>query len=91
MKLGLMLPVKPDIRWVLARQVGVEYAITKAAPELSGQLPPWDFESLHSVKTRFAEQGFRLWALEGDEFDMSRIKLGLPGRDEDIELSLIHI
>ena len=85
MKLGLMLPVKPDIRWVLARQVGVEYAITKAAPELSGQLPPWDFESLHSVKTRFAEQGFQLWALEGDEFDMSRIKLGLPGRDEDIE------
>ena len=49
MKLGLMLPVKPDIRWVLARQVGVEYAITKAAPELSGQLPPWDFESLRSV------------------------------------------
>lgn len=85
MKLGLMLPVKPDIRWVLARQVGVEYAITKAAPELSGQLPPWDFESLRSVKARFAEQGVRLWALEGDEFDMSRIKLGLPGRDEDIE------
>ena len=40
MKLGLMLPVKPDIRWVLARQVGVEYAITKAAPELSGQVRP---------------------------------------------------
>jgi mannonate dehydratase len=85
MKLGMMLPAKPDIKWQLAAQIGVEYAVTKAAPELSGQLPPWDFESLRDIHRRFAEAGLRLYALEGDEFDMSRIKLGLPGRDEDIE------
>ncbi len=85
MKLGMMLPVKPDMKWKLAAQIGVEYAVTKAAPELSGQLPPWDYDSLREIHGRFAEAGFRLHALEGDEFDMSRIKLGLPGRDEDIE------
>ncbi len=44
---GTMLPVKPDIKWRLAAQIGVILnltagPITKAAPELSGQLPPWD-------------------------------------------------
>ena len=33
----------------------------------------------------FSEAGFEIAALEGDQFDMSRIKLGLPGRDEDLE------
>ena len=89
MKLGMMLPVKPDIKWTLARQIGIEYAVTKAAPELSGQLPPWDFDSLRQTVRRFEEHGFRLYALEGDEFDMGRIKLGLPGRDEDIEHYLV--
>jgi mannonate dehydratase len=80
-----MLPAVPDLSWTLARQIGVDYAITKAAPELTGQLPPWDFESLKQIRDRFAEAGFKLQSLEGDEFDMSRIKRGLPGRDEDIE------
>ena len=80
-----MLPVKPDIRWQLAAQLGVKYAVTKAAPELSGLPDPSEFAALKTVRDRFAEAGFTLYALEGDEFDMSRIKLGLPGRDEDID------
>lgn len=86
MKLSTMLPAKPDLSWKLNAQIGVKYAVTKAAPELTGKLPPWDFESLRSTKELFDEAGFKLSALEGDEFDMSRIKMGLPGRDEDIEL-----
>ncbi len=85
MKLGLMLPVKPNLQWTLASQLGVEYAITKAAPELSGLADPSDYQALKTVRDRFQDAGFKLYALEGDEFDMSRIKLGLPGRDEDIE------
>ena len=85
MKQSLMLPVKPDIRWQLAAQLGIKYAVTKAAPELSGLPDPSDFSALKTVRDRFAEAGFTLYALEGDEFDMSRIKLGLPGRDEDID------
>lgn len=84
MKLGLMLPVTPNLQWKLAAQLGVKYAITKAAPELSALPDPSDFGALKTIRDRFERAGFTLYALEGDEFDMSRIKLGLPGRDEDI-------
>ena len=85
MKLALMLPAIPSEKWAVARQIGVRYAITKLAPELTGSLPPWDFDSLLQAKTRFEDAGFVLYGLEGDEFDMQRIKQGKQGRDEDIE------
>jgi len=85
MKLALMLPVKSDNKWTLAKQIGVDHAITKAAPELSGALPPWDYDSLSATVRRFRDAGFALAGLEGDQFDMSKIKLNLPGRDEDID------
>lgn len=86
MKLTMLLPPKPDIRkWALARQVGVNYAITKAMPELSGIEAPYVFTALKSIKNNFDEAGFKLYGLEGDQFDMSPIKLGLSDRDEWID------
>ena len=86
MKLCMLLPPKYDARkWTLARQVGVNYAITKAMPELSGKEAPYQFEALKSIKEDFAGAGFQLYGLEGDQFDMSPIKLGLPNRDEWID------
>lgn len=86
MNLSLLLPPKYDERkWTLASQIGVKYAITKAMPELSGKPAPYDFKALKSIKNEFKEAGFELKGLEGDQFDMSAIKLGLPGRDEWIE------
>ena len=85
MELGLMLPARQNIQWTLAAQLGVKQIVTKAAPELTGLPDPSDYEALKTVRDRFQEAGFTLYALEGDEFDMSRIKLGLAGRDEDIE------
>ena len=86
MKLTMLLPPRYDERkWTLARQVGVNYAITKAIPSLSGKAAPYDFEALRSIKNDFAEAGFQLYGLEGDQFDMSPIKLGLANRDEWIE------
>lgn len=76
---------QPDVKWALVRQMGVKYAIAKLAPELTGQLPPWDFDSLKTSKEVFEEHGFNLIGLEGDQMDMHRIKLGLTGRDEDID------
>jgi len=82
----MLLPPKPDPRkWTLARQVGVNYAITKAIPSLSGRNAPYDFESLKAIKKDFNDAGFILHGLEGDQFDMQPIKLGLPNRDECIE------
>jgi mannonate dehydratase len=76
---------KPDEKWQLCKQMGVNHAIAKLAPELTGHLPPWDFASLQYSKKTFDCFGLSLIGLEGDQFDMSRIKLGLPGRDEDID------
>ena len=85
MRLCLMLPAKPTLQWEIASQLGVEEVITKAAPELSGLGEPSDFASLEAVVKRFRERGLRVVGLEGDEMGMSRIKLGLPGRDDDLE------
>lgn len=85
MKLGMMLPAKRDIQWDYAAQLGVRYAVTKAAADLSGKNPPYDYAALAALCSEFKSAGLTLYALEGDEFDMSRIKLGTEGRDEDIE------
>ncbi|WP_020530296.1 mannonate dehydratase [Flexithrix dorotheae] len=86
MKFSMLLPPKYDERkWTLAGQVGVKQVITKAMPSLSGREAPWDFESLKAIKQDFKNAGFNLHGLEGDQFDMAPIKLGLPNRDETIE------
>jgi mannonate dehydratase len=86
MKLSLLLPPSYDERkWTLARQIGIKYVITKAMPELSGRPAPYNFEALKSIKMDFNKAGFELYGLEGDQFDMSAIKLGLNSRDELID------
>src|SRR5688500_11619218 len=79
------LPPRPQVLWQLSRQMGVTHAIVKCAPELTGTKPPWDMDALDKVRASLASEGLQLYGLEGDQFDMSRIKLGLPGRDEDLE------
>lgn len=76
---------KPDLKWELSRQMGIKYAIAKLAPELTDTLPPWNFEALAASKQIFKDNGFKLIGMEGDQFDMNRIKFGLPGREDDIQ------
>jgi len=85
MKLSLFLPAIPDLKWQLARQMGVRSAIVKLAPDLTGTLPPWDLEALEFHQNRFRDAGLEIAGLEGDPFDVQAIKFGLPGRDEAIE------
>ncbi|WP_373517029.1 mannonate dehydratase [Pricia sp.] len=75
----------PDEKWQLCKQMGIDYAIAKLAPELTGQPTIDDYDSFARSKAIFGEHGFQLYGLEGDQFDMHRIKLGLPGRQDDIE------
>jgi mannonate dehydratase len=85
MILAEFLPAKRDRSWDYARQLGVTHVIVKCAPELTGLNPPWDIDALRTIQRRFADEGLTVIGLEGDEFDMQRIKLGRPGRDEDLE------
>jgi len=84
MTIADFLPAQPDRSWKFARQVGITHAIVKAAPELTGLKPPSDLDALRVIQRRFEEGGFMLGGLEGDQFDMQRIKLGQEGRDEDL-------
>lgn len=86
MKVSMFLPpVYDERKWTLARQIGIRYAITKATSELTGQLPPYDFFSLRKIRDTFEKKGFILYGLEGDQFDMSPIKLGGNNRNEYID------
>ena len=86
MILADFLPPKRDRSWDFARQVGVTHAIARCHPRDTGLNPPWDLDALRTVQRQFADAGIALIGLEGDEFDMRRIKLGLDGRDEDLAL-----
>lgn len=86
MILADFLPPRRDRSWDYARQVGVTHAIARCHPRDTGLAPPWDVDALRTVQKNFAEAGITLAGLEGDEFDMRRIKLGLDGRDEDLGL-----
>lgn len=86
MILADFLPPKRDRSWDYARQAGVTHAIARCHPRDTGLNPPWDRDALRTVQANFAAAGITLIGLEGDEFDMRRIKLGLEGRDEDLAL-----
>jgi mannonate dehydratase len=85
MILADFLPARRDRSWDYARQVGVTHAIVRCHPRDSGLAPPYELDALRSIQRSFAEAGLTVLGLEGDEFDMRRIKLGLSGGDEDLE------
>ena len=60
MRLAMMLPPKPDRRWTLARQMGVENAIAKLAPEMTGRPPPSDLDALKAAVDDYAAGGLNL-------------------------------
>lgn len=86
MILADFLPSKRDRSWDFARQAGVTHTIARCHPRDTDLNPPWDIDALSTVQRRFADAGLTLIGLEGDEFEMRRIKLGLDGRDEDLAL-----
>lgn len=73
---------EPDRLWYLAKQAGVEHAIASLPIPREGE-KPWDYWSLLHMKTRFESFGLKLVGIESAP-PQNRIKLGLPGRDEEI-------
>ncbi|HNX35687.1 MAG TPA: mannonate dehydratase [Kiritimatiellia bacterium] len=85
MKLIEFVPPRPHRLWQLCLQMGITDVVVKVAPELTGRPEPWNRDALAGVVDDLAKAGLRVVALEGDPFDMSPIKLGLPGRDATLE------
>lgn len=79
-----MLAPPPNLLCKLALQVGVTHAVGGLPAAESGGDRPWDFMPLMRQKQRFEDAGFQLSVIESSP-PMQKIRLGLPGRDEEIQ------
>jgi mannonate dehydratase len=85
MKLAELLLPQTDSMWHLARQSGVTHAVSRLPMDNRGQLS-WDFMDLLQLKNRFSDSGLKLEVIEpGLDSQMHNMKLGIEGRDKDIE------
>ena len=70
-------------QWMLAKQVGVDYAVCRLPYDVKG-VDPFDFMYMLNLKEKFKSAGLELSVFEPAPPNQ-KIKLGLPGRDEEIE------
>lgn len=82
MRLALYLNPLTDQNLMLARQIGVTDIVAPLPPAQQG--PVWEFLPLLHLRRRIEDAGLRWGVLESIPLT-DRIKLGLPGREEDID------
>jgi mannonate dehydratase len=84
-KLALIQEPRPNARFKLARQMGVNHAIVDVARELSKAPREQYLNTLARIQADFAAAGLNMAGVESHPVPAEKIKLGLPGRDEEIE------
>lgn len=77
----VMLPPRPDRRWTMAKQLGIDTAVVR----FWGVDEWWEYDTLMRTKTRFADHGFSLDVVE-DRPPMEKTVLGKQGRDSEIAI-----
>jgi mannonate dehydratase len=84
MQLADYFLAQPGRQWELAKQAGVTHAVCRL-PEEAG-VDPADFTLLRQIKERFTRAGLELTVIEPvPNRYYTRTKLGLEGRDAEIE------
>jgi mannonate dehydratase len=84
-KLALVLGKDYDSRIKLAKQVGVNHLIISVEQDLK-KVPREQYEeTLAKIKARYDAAGMKIAGVESHPVPAEKIKLGLPGRDEEIE------
>lgn len=74
-----------DNKIKMARQIGIKHAIVGVSGVLS-QVPRQRYASaLEKIKAEFQAVGMAIAGVESHPVSAEKIKLGLPGRDEEIE------
>ncbi|PNW28618.1 UNVERIFIED_CONTAM: mannonate dehydratase [Euhalothece sp. KZN 001] len=81
---ALILPPKPDERWQLAKQMGVEKAVIHPI-EIGDGRTHWSYDELQRLSNWLTDAGLQFSVLEGSVPITDRVRLGREGRDEDIE------
>lgn len=74
-----------DRRIRLASQAGIRSAIVNVLPALRSTAPSRYVEALRKIKNDFENAGMIVAGVESHPVPAEKIKLGLPGRDEEID------
>jgi mannonate dehydratase len=83
-KLALIQEPHQALRFKLARQIGVNHAIVNVSRELS-RIPREQYlDTLARIQADFSTAGLTIAGVESYPVPAEKIKLGLPGRDEEI-------
>ena len=88
-KIAVVMPPEPGIPSTLMKQCGITHAVAgiglQPVPGAGEDEQPWSYPSLMRARQAYQQNGFELAVIESRP-PMEKIKLGLPGRDEEIDI-----